>query len=1228
MAFNKEKVMEAARKFVDKGQIDKAIKEYLRVVKEDPQDVRVWLKVGDLYAKKGSKQEAAETYLKVARFYQDQGFFLKAVAVYKQILKIDPRLVEVNLKLAELYRQLGLMTDAMQHFESVAAHFHREGKTKEALATVRQLVDLDPENIATRIKLAELYSKEGMNAEAVVEFTVACDQLRKQSRVDDFLKVAERLLFHKADNLPLNRELAVLYLRRNDPRRALQKLQTCFKADPRDVETLALLAQAFQALDQKSKTVSVLKELARVFDENKQRDKAEEVHRKILQFVPNDPDALAYLGDKAKAPSGDRFKAVSTPAPPPVPPPPVATGTGGMAARNARLNFTSEVAALAPPVEQRMTGSMPLVEAGDFALPEYEEPAEDFSAELDGPDFARGASSAGEEHADEIAKILTETDVYIKYGLHQKAIDHLRRVFALDPENLEARERLKDVLVSQGREREAIAELMKLAEATAPGDPDRAEQYLKEVVAIDGAHRAAFDLARRFKLDLSASGGARPAVRGSDAPDPRAGAVAPIDDDLDFDGIDFGDSSRRDVGVARADSFDGIDPAIFGSASAQGSPPGGAPRGPVPARPGGLSPQESTRQIAASEVEALAAMSTAPRALEFEDGVVELPPPVRPAWQQAHRSLDDVLDEQLDDSLGEDIDEEVAAELSGVALVPEPPGELEVEDGQLEAEPHALDLVTDIPDDGEELPFDADAARAFDAQLRGGAGSYGGQGGDSPPTFDPAAAAAFDADRPARAGAYPYKAPSAADLGAAPAESFDDELGLGHYDAEPAYDDPAADPAYDSPAYVHDATGGLHVGDPSQTVDIGAQAELAAAYDAGYAAEAELDAGHGFDTFEQHPDDDAIAAAELAAAAAYPSPAEAAAYSGATVDAAYDPGAADAIDDGTAAAVYDAEVDAGHAAEELDERPPSSLEDDLDEVDFYVSQDMMVEAADLLRSLLARHPGHPLVSAKLRDVEAQVGGYVAEGFARGPSVAEVDDGAIEEEAEAHEVAVEAEGQGPYDDDEDVVAAEGGTQNIDVDELEEIDAELEPSGIHELDEVLDDEAPAPAPVAKRKAAAKPAVMLERPVDEGDAETHYDLGLAYKEMGLWDEAVKAFEKVMANPTREVQCRLMIGLCKRDAGNLSEAVQSFKAALHARQCTDRERLSLTYEIGVTYEAMGDAREALYYFENVLKKDAGFLDVGDRVAALRGGGSTARRGPGDDSADLAIDSLLQDDL
>ena len=100
-------------RFTDAGQIRNAINEYLQIVRENPKDVRVWLRIGDLYTKTGAKQDATDTYLRVARFYHEQGFFLKAVAVYKQILKLDPSLVDVRRTLSELYRQLGLVTEAM-----------------------------------------------------------------------------------------------------------------------------------------------------------------------------------------------------------------------------------------------------------------------------------------------------------------------------------------------------------------------------------------------------------------------------------------------------------------------------------------------------------------------------------------------------------------------------------------------------------------------------------------------------------------------------------------------------------------------------------------------------------------------------------------------------------------------------------------------------------------------------------------------------------------------------------------------------------------------------------------------------------------------------------------------------------------------------------------------------------------------------------------------------------
>src|SRR5690606_40987764 len=168
-----------------------------------------------------------------------------------------------------------------------------------------------------------------------------------------------------------------------------------------------------------------------------------------------------------------------------------------------------------------------------------------------------------------------------------------------------------------------------------------------------------------------------------------------------------------------------------------------------------------------------------------------------------------------------------------------------------------------------------------------------------------------------------------------------------------------------------------------------------------------------------------------------------------------------------------------------------------------------------------------------------------------------------------------------------------------------------------------DAPAPAQVTR------PVVLLEKPVEDSDADTHYDLGLAYKEMGLHDEAIKAFNKVLPVPGREVQCHLMIGLCHREQGNLSEAINQFKAGLYVDQITLAEKFGLYYEIGNCYEALEDPQEALYYYEMVLKKDPGYRDIAPRVAAIRSamggvsGAGSKRQSTLDVETDSALDHL-----
>jgi tetratricopeptide (TPR) repeat protein len=144
MAVDKNKIIAEATKLVQKGAYDKAIKAYEKILAEDAKDVRILLKVGELHQKKGDDKAAAAAFQKVAETYAEQGFFLKSVAVYKQIVKLDPDDVRANERLAALYQQLGLLSDAMAQLQTVAAACERSGDPTRLTEILRRMVDLDP----------------------------------------------------------------------------------------------------------------------------------------------------------------------------------------------------------------------------------------------------------------------------------------------------------------------------------------------------------------------------------------------------------------------------------------------------------------------------------------------------------------------------------------------------------------------------------------------------------------------------------------------------------------------------------------------------------------------------------------------------------------------------------------------------------------------------------------------------------------------------------------------------------------------------------------------------------------------------------------------------------------------------------------------------------------------------------------------------------------------------
>ena len=141
--------------------------------------------------------------------------------------------------------------------------------------------------------------------------------MKAQGRIDDFVRVAERLLFHRPGNFAVARELAVAYIARRNPRLALAKLQAPLKAAPRDPANVTLLAEAMAQLDP-SKAVSVWRELAELHDVAGRTDDRDAAVRAALALDPTDGETRELAARWGVA-TGSAVKPRSSSTPPPMP---------------------------------------------------------------------------------------------------------------------------------------------------------------------------------------------------------------------------------------------------------------------------------------------------------------------------------------------------------------------------------------------------------------------------------------------------------------------------------------------------------------------------------------------------------------------------------------------------------------------------------------------------------------------------------------------------------------------------------------------------------------------------------------------------------------------------------------------------------------------------------------------------------------------------------------------
>jgi tetratricopeptide (TPR) repeat protein len=277
---------------------------------------------------------------------------------------------------------------------------------------------------------------------------------------------------------------------------------------------------------------------------------------------------------------------------------------------------------------------------------------------------------------------------------------------------------------------------------------------------------------------------------------------------------------------------------------------------------------------------------------------------------------------------------------------------------------------------------------------------------------------------------------------------------------------------------------------------------------------------------------------------------------------------------------------------------PADLQKVLDEVDSYISLGFVEDAKEALREVGLRYPGHPAILDKIDAL-----GLDQEAVEEAPAPAE----ALLPESRSTTSAAAAPAF------EDPMSELGLAEPTPEPPVEPVLADSAAVDLGaELDGLFGAQAAVEEPPAEASATdlgdaglAEIFKEFKKGVDKQlgkeDYDTRYNLGIAYKEMGLIDEAIAEFQLAARDEARLLECASMLGICFLEKGMPKLAVKWFEKALKAPGRSEEEYQGLRYDLAMAYEAAGDVDKALSLFTDLYGQDANFRDVAAKVRELR---------------------------
>jgi tetratricopeptide (TPR) repeat protein len=261
----KDKLITDAQKYLQKGQADKAISNYQEALAFDPGDQRLRQRLAELFAKCRHLDESRKEFETIGRNLSANGFYLKAIAVYKQIEKLFPDDIGIALILASLNEKHGLTANAMAEYKRAYDYYDQLQNHVEALKALESMQRIDVHNPNIKLKYAEVLFQQGNREEAMVAFRALGLLLVERRDEAAFTRLSERISQLFPDKPDFSDSVIEQKINDGGAEQAAALLQSLIKANPQRYPVWRLLVMAYNDLGNTARLKMVCQHCIKLF---------------------------------------------------------------------------------------------------------------------------------------------------------------------------------------------------------------------------------------------------------------------------------------------------------------------------------------------------------------------------------------------------------------------------------------------------------------------------------------------------------------------------------------------------------------------------------------------------------------------------------------------------------------------------------------------------------------------------------------------------------------------------------------------------------------------------------------------------------------------------------------------------------------------------------------------------------------------------------------------------